>query len=272
MTYEQQLRDKHAAALITRTDEITDGATAAAVLRSLPVQHPSGRPTVVCLCGSTRFWDELAETNLRETAAGRIVLAPGCDMKKPHPLWSDPQRAEELKQQLDDLHRWKIRAADEVLVVNPGGYIGDSTRAEIRFARELGRPIRYTDPLGYAVVLTRPGLDPIRLGPYEKEHQAEQMADGLRGQTYNTQHVAGTVIDVGDYRPELDHLAPRVDADPCALAEAMDDDQGGDGTGRNFPDLYTRLVAQEGHDCAAKLWSTACQAYDYLRHGPDGDQ
>lgn len=118
MTDEQQLREKHAAALITRTDEITDGATAAAVLRSLPVQHPSGRPTVVCLCGSTRFWDELAETNLRETAAGRIVLAPGCDMKKPHPLWSDPQRAEELKQQLDDLHRWKIRAADEVLVVN----------------------------------------------------------------------------------------------------------------------------------------------------------
>lgn len=273
MNFEQQLRDKHAAALLTRTDEITDGATAAAVLRSLPPQTEGvDRPTTVCLCGSTRFWDDLTEANLRETAAGRIVLAPGCDMKKPHPLWSDPQRAEELKQQLDDLHRWKIRAADEVLVVNSGGYIGDSTRAEIRFARELGRPVRYTDPLGYAVVLSRPDFDPVRLGPYEKEHQAEEMAAGLRRQMHNTHHVQGTVIDIGDYRPELDHLAPRVPAEPYALADAMDDEPGGDGTGRNFPDLYARLVAQEGHDRAAELWGKACRVYDYLRHGPDGDQ
>lgn len=272
MTYEQQPRENHAAALLTHTSQITDGATAAAVLRSLPVQYPSDRPTVVCLCGSTRFWDELAETNLRETAAGHIVLAPGCDMKKPHPLWSDPQRAEELKQQLDDLHRWKIRAADEVLVVNPGGYVGDSTRAEIAFARELGRPIRYTDPLGYAVILTRPGLDPVRLGPYEKEHQAEQMAGALRYQMRHTQHVEGTVIDVGDYRPELEHLDPRVPSAPYALAEVMDDDEGGDGTGNNFPDLYTRLAAQEGHERASEAWSKACNVYDSLRHGPDGDQ
>lgn len=92
------------------------------------------------------------------------------------------------------------------------------------------------------------------------------------GQTYNTQHVEGTTFDVGDYRPELDHLAPCVDADPYGLADVMDDDQGGDGTGRNFPDLYARLVAQEGHDRAAELWGKACHIYDYLRHGPDGDQ
>lgn len=149
-----------------------------------------------------------------------------------------------------------------------GGYIGDSTRAEIRFARELGRPIRYTDPLGYAVILTRPNLDAIRLGPYEYEHQAEGMAAGLRRQTYNTQHVEGTTIAVGAYRPELGHLAPRVDGDPYALADAMDDDPGGDGTGRNFPDLYARLAAQEGNDRAAELWGKACHVYDYLRHGP----
>lgn len=81
-------------------------------------------------------------------------------MKQAHPLWADAQRAEELKQQLDELHRWKIRACDEVLVVNSGGYIGDSTRAEIAYAHALGRPIRYTDTLGHAVVLTRPGLSP----------------------------------------------------------------------------------------------------------------
>ncbi|MFI8192000.1 hypothetical protein ACIF8T_24985 [Streptomyces sp. NPDC085946] len=33
------------------------------------------RPTIVALCGSTRYWEQLAEANLYETAAGRIVLA-----------------------------------------------------------------------------------------------------------------------------------------------------------------------------------------------------
>ncbi|UXY33185.1 hypothetical protein [Streptomyces sp. HUAS TT20] len=105
------------------------------------------RPPIVALCGSTRYWDALAEANLYETAAGRIVLAPGCNMKQPHPLWEDPARAERLKQQLDELHRRKIDLADEVLIVNPGGYIGDSTRSEIDYARSLGKRIRYTHPV-----------------------------------------------------------------------------------------------------------------------------
>lgn len=107
----------------------------------------ASRPPIVALCGSTRYWDALAEANLYETAAGRIVLAPGCNMKQPHPLWEDPARADRLKQQLDNLHRRKIDLADEVLIVNPGGYIGDSTRSEIDYARSLGKPIRYTHPV-----------------------------------------------------------------------------------------------------------------------------
>jgi hypothetical protein len=156
----------------------------------------------------------------------------------------------------------QVRGASTSEIANsgafPGGYVGDSTRVEIAFARELGRPIRYTDPLGYAVVLTRPGLDPVRLGPYVKERHAQQMAGALRYQMRHTQHVEGTVIDVGDYRPELQHLDPSVPSAPYALAEVMDDDEDGDGTGNNFPDLYTRLAAQEGHERASKAWSKAC--------------
>ncbi|MFB8247374.1 hypothetical protein ACFC5X_20310 [Streptomyces sp. NPDC055952] len=110
------------------------------------VATTTGRPPIVALCGSTQYWDALAEANLYETAAGRIVLAPGCNLKQPHPLWADPDRAARLKQQLDTLHRQKIDLADEVLIVNPGGYIGDSTRSEIDYARRLGKPIRYTHP------------------------------------------------------------------------------------------------------------------------------
>ncbi|MFH8388155.1 hypothetical protein [Streptomyces sp. NPDC018036] len=75
-------------------------------------------PRIVAICGSTRFMAEMNEADVRETKAGVIVVKPGCDMKAPHDLWSDPVEAEALKVQLDDLHRAKIRLADEVLVVN----------------------------------------------------------------------------------------------------------------------------------------------------------
>ncbi|MFE4535650.1 hypothetical protein ACFRKB_11280 [Streptomyces scopuliridis] len=101
-------------------------------------------PDIVCICGSTRFMAEMAEADLRETAAGRIVVRPGVNMKQPHKLWADPAGAEALKVMLDDLHRAKIRMADEVLVV--GDYIGTSTTAEIRYARALGIPVRFTHP------------------------------------------------------------------------------------------------------------------------------
>jgi hypothetical protein len=101
-------------------------------------------PEIVVLCGSTLFMDEFTETNLRETAAGRIVLTVGCDMKQPHPLWDDPADAEALKARLDALHKAKIRLADRVIVV--GTRIGTSTRSEIAYAEALGMPIEYLHP------------------------------------------------------------------------------------------------------------------------------
>lgn len=101
-------------------------------------------PRIVVICGSTRFMVEMAEADLRETIVGKIVVKPGCDMKSAHELWSDPVETKALKARLDDLHRAKIRLADEVLVV--GDYIGESTRAEIAYARSLGKPMRFTHP------------------------------------------------------------------------------------------------------------------------------
>ena len=44
---------------------------------------------------------------------------------------------------LDDMHKRKIDMADEIYVINVGGYIGDSTRSEIQYAEEHGKPVRY---------------------------------------------------------------------------------------------------------------------------------
>ncbi len=99
---------------------------------------------VVVLCGSMRFADLMAEVAIEESVLRRaLVLKPDCNMKLPHRLWADPADSEALKVRLDDQHRQKIRLADRVIVV--GDYAGDSTRSEIAYARELGKPVRFTD-------------------------------------------------------------------------------------------------------------------------------
>ena len=108
------------------------------------------KPMIVCLCGSTRFRAEFEAANERETLAGHIVLAPGCFSR------STPEEAdrgifrgctEEQKLGLDELHKRKIDLADEVFVVNVGGYIGDSTRSEIDYAKKLGKPVRWLEAI-----------------------------------------------------------------------------------------------------------------------------
>ena len=44
---------------------------------------------------------------------------------------------------LDDMHKRKIDMADEIFVINVGGYIGDSTQSEIEYAIEHGKTVRY---------------------------------------------------------------------------------------------------------------------------------
>lgn len=107
-----------------------------------------GAPTVVCLCGSTRFKDEFVAANLRETLAGRIVLTIGCDMRTDHQLFGHLSAEEfvETKRKLDELHKRKIDLADEILVLNVGGYIGDSTRSEITYAANHGKRLRWLEP------------------------------------------------------------------------------------------------------------------------------
>jgi hypothetical protein len=103
------------------------------------------RPTIVCLCGSTRFSRQFREANLLETLAGNIVLSVGCDTK------ADLQIVEittAVKTMLDELHLRKIALADEVLILNVGGYIGESTARELAYARTAGKLVRFLEPQG----------------------------------------------------------------------------------------------------------------------------
>lgn len=102
----------------------------------------SDKPKIICLCGSTKFKAEFEAVNKAETLAGNIVLSVGCFGHADRiPL------PDHVKQDLDRLHFKKIVMADEILVINPGMYIGESTMKEIQYATSLGKPVRYlVDP------------------------------------------------------------------------------------------------------------------------------
>lgn len=104
------------------------------------------RPEIVCICGSVRFAAEMLTANRDLTLAGAIVVAPGIFARsKDHEPNEDLTR--EQKVALGELHLQKIDLADRVLVVNPGGYIGESTRREIAYAHNTGKPVSFTDPI-----------------------------------------------------------------------------------------------------------------------------
>ena len=96
------------------------------------------RPEIVCICGSTRFVDQMRAANRDLTLAGVIVVAPS---------EADGLITGEQRTAVDALHLRKIDLADRVLVVNPGGYIGESTSREIAYAHATGKPISFTDPV-----------------------------------------------------------------------------------------------------------------------------
>jgi hypothetical protein len=103
-------------------------------------------PPIVCLCGSTRFREAYMQYNLSETLAGKIVLMPGSfTHAEQHGDFGNKERlfGPEVAAALDELYKRKIDLADEVLVLNIGGYIGASTLNEIDYARANGKPVRY---------------------------------------------------------------------------------------------------------------------------------
>lgn len=108
---------------------------------------PLPRPAIVCLCGSTRFYDAFQEANYRLTMAGVIVLSVGFypHSKAEHGHGEGVGHDSAEKVALDDLHKRKIDLADYVLVLNVGGYIGESTRSEIEYAESIGRPVEYLE-------------------------------------------------------------------------------------------------------------------------------
>ena len=100
-----------------------------------------GKYKVITLCGSTRFKDAFMEAQKRLTLEGNIVISVGLfGHSGDEEVW-----APGAKEMLDDIHKRKIDMADEIFVINVGGYIGESTRSEIQYAQETGKAVQYLE-------------------------------------------------------------------------------------------------------------------------------
>ena len=108
----------------------------------MPVEEP---PTarddypVITLCGSMRFHEEFDRLAADLTLAGHVVLAPTA-------LDPSTELTAEQRARLGQVHLQKVAMADEVLIVNVGGYVGESTRREIEHARSLGVSLSFLEP------------------------------------------------------------------------------------------------------------------------------
>lgn len=100
-----------------------------------------GKYKVITLCGSTKFKDQYLEVQKRLTLEGNIVISVGLfGHSGDDEVWTEGTKA-----MLDDMHKRKIDMADEIFVINIGGYLGESTRGEIEYAKSKGMVVRYLE-------------------------------------------------------------------------------------------------------------------------------
>ncbi|MDO4489283.1 MAG: hypothetical protein Q4B67_09390 [Eubacteriales bacterium] len=105
---------------------------------------------VVTLCGSTRFKDEFLKAQKELTLQGMIVISVGLfGHSGDNEVWENMNEDTRTKTKLmlDDMHKSKIDMADEIFVVNPNGYIGESTWSEICYAGMTDKPINAICPI-----------------------------------------------------------------------------------------------------------------------------
>ena len=94
---------------------------------------------VITLCGSMKFQDEMMKIAEKLALDGDCVLTP-VYMVTQHPEVTDEKIKRLKKEQLK-----RIELSDEIFVVNVGGYVGESTIAEIEYAKKMGKEVKWLE-------------------------------------------------------------------------------------------------------------------------------
>lgn len=82
------------------------------------------------------------------TLKGNIVISVGLfGHSGDNEVWEqmDEGTLTKTKEMLDDMHKRKIDMSDEIFVINVGGYIGESTKSEIEYAKKHNKKVNYLE-------------------------------------------------------------------------------------------------------------------------------
>lgn len=96
---------------------------------------------VVTICGSMKYVKEM------------MKIAFDLELKKGYTVIQCVYNPDSMNYEgidtniLDRIHRKKIDISDAIYVVNIGGYIGNSTKSEIEYAKENGKEVIYHEPI-----------------------------------------------------------------------------------------------------------------------------
>lgn len=112
----------------------------------------------------------------------------------------------------------------------------------------------------FITTVHRPGLPDVHLG-FAFQHQAELACWSLTEDLIGTAHVEGTTVT---WSPTPDGVCPQspVLADVAAVASLIEQEPDDVSPERRFPDLFSRLKAQEGYETASRIWREACRSLD----------
>ncbi len=94
---------------------------------------------VITICGSLKFKDEIIKIAMKMELEGDVVLTPI------FPINNKDDFTEKQLNMLGKMHKEKIKLSDAILVVNVNGYIGNSTKNEIEYAKSLNKEIIYLE-------------------------------------------------------------------------------------------------------------------------------
>ena len=97
---------------------------------------------IITICGSMKFKDEMIKIAMQMELARNVILTPTLPISDDKDVYTE----EELIM-LGKMHKEKIKLSDAIFVVNVNGYIGDSTKSEIEFAKAQNKEILYLEQI-----------------------------------------------------------------------------------------------------------------------------
>ena len=97
---------------------------------------------IITICGSMKFKDEIMRVAIQMELAGNVILTPILPINDDEAVCTKEEVIV-----LGEMHKEKINLSDAILVVNVNGYIGNSTKSEIEYAKAQNKEILYFEQI-----------------------------------------------------------------------------------------------------------------------------